>query len=68
MIRRAEEKDVGGILRLLKQVNNVHAALRPDLFRMDERKYGEGDLRELLRDETRPVFVFDIPSTAMVSS
>ena len=58
MIRRAEEKDVGEILRLLKQVNNVHAALRPDLFRMNERKYREEELKALLRDEMRPVFVF----------
>ncbi len=59
MIRRAEERDIGEILRLLRQVNNVHAALRPDLFRMNERKYGAEDLKALLGDADRPVFVFD---------
>ncbi len=58
MIRRAEEKDIGEILRLLRQVNNVHAAFRPDLFVRDERKYGPEELRDILRDDARPVFVY----------
>ena len=57
MIRRADTGDVPELLRLLKQVNNVHAAGRPDLFRMDGTKYDAGELEELLRDGDRPVFV-----------
>ena len=57
MIRRAEERDIGEIMRLLVQVNNVHAAIRPDLFIPDRRKYEREDLAALLRDPARPVFV-----------
>ena len=32
LIRKAEEKDIDTILDLLKQVCNVHAKIRPDLF------------------------------------
>ena len=58
MIRRAEQKDIPELMRLLRQVNNVHATGRPDLFRFDGTKYTPEELRELLTDETRPVFVF----------
>ena len=57
MIRRAEQRDVPELLRLLLQVNNVHAAGRPDLFRKDCRKYGAADLVRILRDGDRAVFV-----------
>ncbi len=57
MIRRAEERDIPELLRLLLQVNNVHAAGRPDLFKMNCRKYEAADLEDILRDGDRPVFV-----------
>ena len=57
MIRRADTGDVPELLRLLKQVNNVHAAGRPDLFRMDGTKYDGPELEALLGDGDRPVFV-----------
>ena len=57
MIRRAEQKDIPELLRLLLQVNNVHAAGRPDLFRKDRRKYGAAELEEILRDGEKAVFV-----------
>ncbi len=56
-IRRAEEKDIPRVLELLGQVLEVHAAVRPDLFISGTRKYTAGELREILRDENRPVFV-----------
>ncbi len=57
MIRRATENDAEELLRLLKQVNNVHAAGRPDLFRMDATKYTREELLLLLQDGDKPVFV-----------
>ncbi len=57
MIRRAEQKDIPELLRLLKQVNNVHAEGRPDLFRKDCRKYEAADLAGILRDGEKAVFV-----------
>ncbi len=56
-IRRAEKGDIPGILRLLVQVNMVHHTLRPDLFNGPATKYTEDELKALLRDESKPVFV-----------
>ena len=56
LIRRAEISDIPDILRLLVQVCNVHQDIRPDIFKLDGVKYTESDLRELLTDESRPVW------------
>ena len=56
-IRRAEEKDIPRILDLLVQVCMVHHNGRPDLFNGPATKYSESELRELLQDKERPVFV-----------
>ena len=54
-IRRAEEKDIPEIDKLLNQVNLVHHKIRPDLFKIG-RKYSDSQLKELLADDSRPVF------------
>ena len=56
-IRRAEQKDIAGINRLLGQVLAVHHKGRPDLFRAGAKKYTDAQLQEILADETRAVFV-----------
>lgn len=56
-IRRAEEKDMGVIDELLYQVLTVHHNGRPDLFKADTKKYTDEELKEILHDDTRPVFV-----------
>ena len=56
-VRRAEERDIPGLNRLLRQVADVHHNGRPDLFRADAKKYTDEELSALLRDENRPVFV-----------
>ena len=56
LIRRAEITDIPDILRLLVQVCNIHQDIRPDIFKRDGVKYTESDLRELLIDESRPVW------------
>ena len=56
-IRRADERDLAGLDALLSQVLEVHAAGRPDLFRTGTRKYTDDELRVLLADDARPVFV-----------
>ncbi|QOY60376.1 GNAT family N-acetyltransferase [Thermophilibacter immobilis] len=56
-IRRAGEKDLPGLGRLLDQVLKVHAQGRPDIFRAGTRKYTDDELREILADDTLPVFV-----------
>ncbi len=57
MIRKAEKKDISKILELLQEVLEVHAALRPDMFVSGTTKYSESDIEEILRDETKPVYV-----------
>lgn len=56
-IRRAEERDIPRLGDLLLQVCRVHNQGRPDLFRAGGRKYDDGELRQLLRDEDRPILV-----------
>lgn len=56
-IRRAENKDIDGINRLLHQVLTVHHNGRPDLFKPDAKKYTDTELMKILADDTRPVFV-----------
>ena len=58
IIRRAEERDIPVIMRLLVQVNMVHHNGRPDLFKGPATKYTEAELREILRDDQRPIFVW----------
>ncbi|MCR4923284.1 MAG: GNAT family N-acetyltransferase [Lachnospiraceae bacterium] len=57
MIRRAKEKDIPDIGRLLFQVNNVHAKGRGDIFKKDKRKYRDDELKEIIKDDMRPIFV-----------
>ena len=54
-IRRATAADIGGIDKLLYQVNMVHHNGRPDLFKAGGRKYTDEQLLALLADDTRPV-------------
>ena len=56
-IRRAEPRDIDGVLRLLHQVLEVHAALRPDMFVSGTTKYSAEELENLFRDDTHPVYV-----------
>ena len=57
IIRRALEKDMPGILKLLSQVLEVHHQGRPDLFKGGVRKYTDSELAELIKDDTKPIFV-----------
>ena len=56
-IRRAQERDIPGILALLIQVDMVHHNGRPDLFKGPATKYDEGQLRDILKQEDTLVFV-----------
>ena len=56
-IRKAEVRDIPGMIELLHQVGDVHHNIRPDIFRPGCLKYDEAALAELLKDETRPIFV-----------
>lgn len=53
----AAEAHIPGILALLRQVGQVHHGIRPDLFRSGALKYDENALKQLLQDESRPIFL-----------
>ncbi len=56
MIRFAKTKDIPKMLDLLLQVDLVHHNGRPDIFKVGT-KYNESELKELLTDKSRPIFV-----------
>lgn len=57
-IRNAQEKDIPRLLDLLTQVDMVHHRGRPDLFNGPATKYSESQLKDLLKDSGRPIFVW----------
>ena len=59
MVRKATTKDIPGLIALLYQADKVHSNLRPDLFKSNTPKYSEEQLEEILKDESKPIFVFD---------
>lgn len=56
-IRRAEDKDIDRIKQLLSQVLEIHAKIRPDIFISGTTKYSREELSEMIRDESRPIYV-----------
>lgn len=58
-IRRANKNDMEVIKDLLNQVLTVHHNGRPDLFKSNCLKYTDDELEELIKDDTRPIFVAD---------
>lgn len=57
VIRLAEEKDLLQINKLLYQVHQIHSSKRPDIFKVGRKKYKDEELREILKDDKRPIFV-----------
>ena len=56
MIRDAKEKDIPRILKLLEQVLQIHADIRPDIFIPGTTKYKTDELAELLKNEEIPIY------------
>ena len=56
-IRRAEERDIPRLIELLEQVLQIHADIRPDIFIPGTTKYTNQELVEMLKDDTKPVYV-----------
>ena len=59
-IRRAKYGDMPKINDLLCQVLNVHHEGRPDIFKSGAKKYTDCELKEIIEDDTRPIFVAEI--------
>ena len=56
-IRKAEEKDSLKIIELLGQVLQIHADIRPDIFIPGTTKYTEEELKAILKEEEKPIYV-----------
>jgi len=56
-IRKAKEQDMDGINNLLLQVCLVHHRGRPDLFKYGAKKYSDDELKAIIHDPSRPIFV-----------
>lgn len=56
-VRRAETRDIPGLLALLVQVDMVHHNGRPDIFKGPATKYNAEQLAAIIADDTTPVFV-----------
>lgn len=56
-VRRATEKDIPQIMKLLVQVDMVHHNGRPDIFKGPATKYNEEQLKMIIEDDSTPVFV-----------
>ena len=55
-IRKAEKRDIPGLIALLYQVGGVHHEIRPDIVRDRCIKYTPEELEALLLDERTPIF------------
>ncbi len=56
-IRFAQERDVDGIISLLRQVGQVHREGRPDIFRARAQKYTPEQVLSLLSAPDKPIFI-----------
>lgn len=59
-IRRAVPADLAAVVRLLYEVQEVHAQGRPDLFVRGGRKYSDEEVLRIFADEARPVLVAEL--------
>lgn len=56
-IRKATTTDMLGINKLLNQVLMVHHNGRPDLFKANVKKYTDKELTDIIKDDSKPIFV-----------
>lgn len=64
-IRRAAEADMDVINKLLYQVLKVHSDARPDLFKAGTKKYKDDELKAIIADDKRPIFVAEKDGTVV---
>ena len=56
-VRRAEDRDAEKVMKLLGEVLELHAKLRPDIFIPGSTKYTREELHGIFRNDDTPVFV-----------
>lgn len=57
IIRNAKKEDITGLMNLLRQVLDVHADIRPDIFKSGTAKYNDEELYYIVTNPLTPVFV-----------
>lgn len=58
-IRRAEENDINKINKLLYEAQDVYHRAGPDLFNGNTKQYTDLELKEIINDDTKLVFVYE---------
>ncbi len=56
-IRIAVENDIPNINKLLYESSAVHSKNRPDIFKAGSKQYTDEQLKEIVTDTNRPIFV-----------
>ena len=56
-VRQASLKDVDNLYELLRQVQQLHADCRPDIFKAGTNKYDRQDIIDIMQCESTPVYV-----------
>ena len=59
MIRKANIKDLDAINELLYEVHAIHYKLRPDIFTDGVKKYSDEEIKEIMKDNNRNIFVYE---------
>ncbi|HEM6113135.1 TPA: GNAT family N-acetyltransferase [Streptococcus suis] len=59
-IRRARQSDISALNVLLQEILQVHHQARPDIFRSSGQKFSEEDLKKLLDNPAKPIFVYEV--------
>ncbi|MBO4107341.1 GNAT family N-acetyltransferase [Streptococcus suis] len=60
MIRLASQADISVLIDLLQDILQVHHQARPDIFKSAGQKFSEEELRALLDNPAKPVFVYEV--------
>ncbi len=58
MIRKAKESDIEMILKLLSEVLEIHAKIRPDIFISGKTKYTKDEILGIMEDKNKPIYVY----------
>lgn len=59
-IRKATQSDIPVLNELLQDILQVHHQARPDIFKSEGQKFSEEQLRQLLDNPAKSVFVYEL--------
>ncbi|HFI0107613.1 TPA: N-acetyltransferase family protein [Streptococcus suis] len=59
-IRKARQSDIPVLNELLQDILQVHHKARPDIFKSSGQKFSKEDLKALLDNPDKPIFVYEV--------